>query len=697
MLFTAISLLAVIADPVQSEVTDEPVERIQVQGQFRAVNVHQAPTSVSVLQADTISARHGTHLEDVFNVMPNVNFSSGSSRARFMQIRGIGERSQFVDPINPSVGILIDGINYSGLGQAAGLFDISQVEVYRGPQSGRFGADGMAGMLVLESTQARDEFHGFWQLGAANYNAVEGGFAVGGGVGDLGRARLSVKQQRDDGFIENTYLGRDDTQSRSERSARFNLWSDITSGWQLRTTLHHYHQDNGYDAFSLDNTRQTYSDKPGQDDARIVSGRLAATYFGANSYELELSYSHLSADTVYSYDEDWTYPGIAPGWEYASTDAYWRNRDDHTIEARWVSTLPSQWYGFPTDWVFGWYSHQRDEHLQRAFYDWDADAEALFESDYQTQHHAVYGELTHHLTNHWQLTTGLRFEHYNNDYSDSNAVNEQPTDTMLGGRLSLSYQPDTDQLWYATWSRGYKAGGVNGAALGKVGDNPELEPYLRARANFAPEYLSGLELGYKYVSADEAVALNVAVFHQRRDQVQLKSWINRAQTFIGFIENADGGTTQGLEFELRWQPTKQLQWFANVGLLDSEIRGFVTEDGVDMTGRDQAQAPNYQLNTGVNWQLLDNLSASVQIDSKDSFYFSDSHNSRSDNVNLLHANLVWQLEHWTVTLWGRNLTDNDYATRGFYFGNDPRIEYAPKTYVQLGEPRRVGVTFNYAM
>ena len=697
MFITAVSLVAAAAAADATTPPVEPIERIQVQGQFRAIQVHQAATSVSVLQADTMSARHGTHLEDVFNVMPNVNFASGSSRARFMQIRGIGERSQFVDPINPSVGIVIDGINYSGLGQAAGLFDISQVEVYRGPQSGRFGADGMAGMLVLESTQPRNEFSGFWQLGAANYNAVEGGFAVGGQLGALGRGRVSVYQQRDDGFMENSYLQRDDTQQRSERNAKFNLWTDVADDWQIRTTLHHYHQDNGYDAFSLDNTRLTYSDAPGEDDASIQAGRIAGHYFGAPNYKLELSYSWLQSDTLYSYDEDWSYQGIAPGWEYSSIDAYWRDRTDHTLEARLVSTVPMSWFGLPTDWVIGWYSQQRDETLQREFFDWDIDSEALFASEYQSSNHALYGELNHYFSSQWQLTTGLRVEKYNNDYADNNAVQEQPEDTMLGGRVSLSYQPNADQLWYGTWSRGYKAGGVNGAALGQVGDNPELAPFLRARANFAPEYLSGIELGYKYVSADDALALTVALFHQRREQVQLKSWINRAQTFIGFIENADGGTTQGLEFESRWQLNDTINWFANIGLLDSEIRGFVTEDGVDMTGRDQAQAPNYQVNTGVNWELNDSLSANVQVDSKDSFYFSDSHNSKSDPITLLHANIVWQIDQWTVTFWGRNLTDKDYATRGFYFGNDPRIEYAPRTYVQWGEPRRIGVTFNYAM
>ena len=55
----------------------------------------------------------------------------GASRGRFVLIRGIGERSQFVEPLNPSIGLIIDGIDFSGLGNAGTLFDVEQVEVLR--------------------------------------------------------------------------------------------------------------------------------------------------------------------------------------------------------------------------------------------------------------------------------------------------------------------------------------------------------------------------------------------------------------------------------------------------------------------------------------------------------------------------------------------------------------------------------------
>ena len=63
-----------------------------------------------------------------------MNYASGSSRARYYQIRGIGERGQFIEPINPSVGPLYDGVDLSGVGTIANLFDVEQVEILRGPQ-----------------------------------------------------------------------------------------------------------------------------------------------------------------------------------------------------------------------------------------------------------------------------------------------------------------------------------------------------------------------------------------------------------------------------------------------------------------------------------------------------------------------------------------------------------------------------------
>jgi len=202
-------------------------------------------------------------------------------------------------------------------------------------------------------------------------------------------------------------------------------------------------------------------------------------------------------------------------------------------------------------------------------------------------------------------------------------------------------------------------------------------------------------LGYKWANAQQTQQLTVAAFAQYRDDVQLKGWINEQQTFVGYIENAASGRVNGLELAWRQQLDQQWLWFASLGLLDSNMQGFVTQSGIDMSGRELAHAPSFSVNSGVQWQPIADLTVTLQADGKDKFYYSDSHNSQSQRITLLHANIAYQLQDWRINLWARNITDRDYGVRGFYFGNDPRLEYEPRTYEQFGEPRRFGITFTH--
>jgi outer membrane receptor protein involved in Fe transport len=132
------------------------IEDIIVRAEFRPVNIMETPNSISLISADNIAERNANFLTEVLASAPNLNYSSGASRGRYFQIRGIGERSQFVDPLNPGVGLMIDGIDYSTLGAAATMFDVEQVEVLRGPQGTLFGANALAGMINISSKAPTD-------------------------------------------------------------------------------------------------------------------------------------------------------------------------------------------------------------------------------------------------------------------------------------------------------------------------------------------------------------------------------------------------------------------------------------------------------------------------------------------------------------------------------------------------------------
>ena len=120
---------AMLSVPSWKEITPAELPSMIISADFRPNEAQETPVSLTTIDDEVIESRGAQHLEDVLNLAPNVNISSGAARGQYFQIRGIGERSQFSAPINPSVGLLIDGIDFSRTGGAATLFDIETVEI----------------------------------------------------------------------------------------------------------------------------------------------------------------------------------------------------------------------------------------------------------------------------------------------------------------------------------------------------------------------------------------------------------------------------------------------------------------------------------------------------------------------------------------------------------------------------------------
>ena len=163
------------------------IEEVIVTADFRDAGLLKTAASITVFDSQTIGQRQARHLEQLLNLAPNVNFSSGASRGRFIQIRGIGERSQFIEPLNPSVGILVDGIDFTGIAGAATTMDIAQVEILRGPQGTLYGANALAGLINLSANQPSKQTQGNLEVSLGDYNTQTVSAAMGGPVNeDLG-------------------------------------------------------------------------------------------------------------------------------------------------------------------------------------------------------------------------------------------------------------------------------------------------------------------------------------------------------------------------------------------------------------------------------------------------------------------------------------------------------------------------------
>ncbi|MEK9869158.1 MAG: TonB-dependent receptor plug domain-containing protein [Gammaproteobacteria bacterium] len=412
-------LLSCLAVTASAGLNAQTIEEIVVTADLRKESTMNIAASVSVVSEAVIADRAAEHFEDVINAIPNVNFAAGSNRARFFQIRGIGERSQFINPINPSVGVLIDDVDFSGAATVATMTDVSQVEVLRGPQGTRYGANALAGLINIKTNDATAAPTLRLRLSAGDYGHRVLGLIAGGALSDAVNARLVIASSESDGYIDNDFLGRDDTNNRDELTLRGKLnWQ--TNDWKVGLTAARVDIDNGYDAFSLDNTRQTLSDEPGFDAQESTYFALKATR-ELSAGTLELRANHASSDISYGYDEDWSYTGIHP-WGYTSTDHYFRDRDTLSLEARVISGPDARILSDSTDWVIGVYSLQSEESLTRDY----TYAAGPFDSEYNFDTLAIFGQFDTALSDRLVLSTGLRFERRETDYNDSALVRFSP-------------------------------------------------------------------------------------------------------------------------------------------------------------------------------------------------------------------------------------------------------------------------------
>lgn len=664
----------------------DAIEEIIVTGELRTDELNTFPSSISVVTADEIAQRDAQHLEQIFALTPNVSFASGASRARYLQIRGVGETGQFVEPLNSSVGLVIDHVDFSGIGAIGTLYDVDQVEVFRGPQGTLYGANALAGLVNVTTNEPTDHLEAGIRAEGGDYSTYNLGTYVSGPVTDTADGRIAVQQYLSDGYVHNEYLNRDDTNNFDELTTRGKLRWQLGTETTIEFAAGYIDIDNGYDAFSLDNKRDTISDQPGSDKQTSKFGSIVATFEQPTGFLVETIMGHADSDISYGYDEDWTYVGFDPN-GYSSTDRYVRDWQTTSAEVRLVSDESARIWGGSTDWVAGVYGLEQQVDLRRVYTFLLDD----FRSSYKIDHVALFGQTDTHFGAATTLTAGLRVERHEANYDDVEGVHFTPNENLWGGRIAIDRLVRPDTLIYASFSRGYKAGGFN--------TDGTLDADLR---QFDPETLYNFEIGAKGSWRDDHLTGRVAVFYMWRDDMQVGTSLIRVRPdgsseFIEYTGNAANGSNYGAEVEVHWVPTPRLDIFGSIGLLASEYDNFVNAAGAELDGRQQAQAPSYQAFVGIQYQLAGNWYVGAEAEARDAYYFSDSNDFQSHPYELVNVTLGFTQARWSAKAWAKNLLDEDYSVRGYFFGNDPRIDYASSGYTQHGDPRRYGVTVNWQL
>ena len=668
-------------------------------------SLQKITSSVTIFTANDIRLSSTDHFQTLIDKIPNLNWAGGTSRPRYFQIRGIGERSHYFGegPPNFSVGFVIDDMDLSGMGMVGLLYDMDQIEVFKGPQSSVYGPNAMAGLISMRSTNPTNQFEMKSSTNFGTDNHYGGNSVMNVRFMKDMNMRLTGIYNYCDGFHENVNQNITDSNKREEAFSRMKFSYNPNNRLSILTTLIYAELKNGYDVWAPDNNTDfiTYSNDKGEDSQTTFGYSLRANFKPRENLKITSISSFTETDLVHAYDGDWAdstywhdnhgFDPVVEGWSYEFYDENERNRANLIQEIR--LSMGSIILG-------GYFKHLKEQDEATGYLFGGIATDAWSTYDFNTM--AGYAQYEQDLSTIFKLIANVRFEQNKMDYEGtSEGLNENwekvellPVEfkmkhSMLGYRGSVHYLKDAFTSFYGSVSQGYKSGGVN------------QQPYLSDTSRpFDPEFIQNFEVGFKHLKNNYRSQLS-AFYGNRTDQqvsVSSQQIVGDPNSFLYYTGNAGSGTIQGFEWENMLNITSNFSMDASLGYLKTWVNKFIYQENYEMEGyggdREAAMSPKMTGSVGFNYENESGIFSSATLNFKDEYYFSDSHNQKSKPYSLLNINFGKSFGKTTATLWIRNALDERYATRGFYFGLIPP-DYPDQLWKSYGDPRQIGVTIGY--
>lgn len=691
------------------------LDSITVTARKREETLQEVPVAVTAFTSEALDKLNVQDIADLDSQVPNLTIyaARGASSTVTAYIRGVGQS----DPTwgaDPGVGIYLDDV-YIARPQGALLdvFDVSRIEVLRGPQGTLYGKNTIGGAIKYISRGLPTQVEGYAQITAGNYNQLDAKAAIGGPLGgaDSGlRGRIAVASMNRDGFGENTLTGQP-ISDKQINAARLNLGAYAGDDFDVQFALDWIDDQSGMRGSKMLAPNPFTPAYPPMDDRYDIRSGMQ----NLNSVETKGA----SATVNWRPNEDMA-------WKYVVAK---RESDSHSnIDFDTTPVKLADVGGFYEDsqvsnevqfnydaggrvrGVVGLYqfSGEAGGQIRNNFFNLqfgDTRGKVLTDSI------ALYADWTFDLTNKLKLDVGARYTDedkravvLNRFYSDATftrpiavAADFDKTTNFknVSPKVSLDYQITPDIMVYGLATRGFKSGGYNIRA-NAVAVPLSAEP-------FDDETVDSFEIGSKMGFLDSRLFLNLSAFHNKYKDIQLSVFtgidtngdgVNDA--FFGDFTNAGKGTVNGLEVEYQFLPTANWLISGNLAWLDTKYDEYM-DRGVNVADQMKfTNAPDFSgaLNVEYRTELANgsNLSARVGYSYQSEVWPTTDLSPviRQDGYGLVNAGVIWKLnDAWTFSLQGTNLADKEYRTTGY---NIPAVGTLIGFY---GPPRQYSLSVRY--
>lgn len=717
------------------------IAEIVVTAQKRAENLQDVPVSVTALTSQALAARGVTNVLALNNMAPGMRISANDAAANpKIYIRGVG-LSDFNPNASSGVGVYTDGVYIgSPLAQMAGFFDLAQVEVLRGPQGTLYGRNTNGGAINITTKRPTQSFTADASLEYGSFNAVRAEAGVGGPIiADKLAFRAAAQLTQDDGYTHNRVTG-NDLNAADNWAGRLSLLYTPSDDFEVLAQVNRYvnrgdsitpqHRalfpsdaaSTGPDGLCLASAYASgactdlmgYVDTDGNDRAvdSNLEGKDKIDLFGASA-QATWSFNKLQLVSVTAWQ--WAHRNNVEntdGGPLQMIEINYRSRHQQfTQELRLQSDDPAA----RLSWVLGGYfmdERVEDNTRQDTLRDYRpffvtpdnptgvsaADSVAVFGWPYvqKTKGYAVFGQADYKFTDRLTGTVGLRWSadkkhmNYRSQIEDGAFIllesDQKKTFSAFSGRLGLRYELTPDTNVYATYNRGYKAGGFFG---GLATTPEEVEPYDN-------ETLDAYEIGMKSEFFDRRVRLNVSGFYYDYKNQQVFAQALRNGLTVLVLDNAANSEVYGGEAEITARPIQPLTLTAGISLLHAKFGEYFSE-GQDFTGNWLPQSPKVTFNVAANYvaPLASGASIVANVDANYSSkaYFENSNAPRlsQDSVWVAGAQLSWRSPDQTIEAgaFARNLFDKSYVV------SISNIDSLGEDLLTMNRPRSLGVFLRY--
>ena len=705
------------ADTVRSH----KLEDVIVTANKREESIIKVNTSITSLSSKKIEDTRTWGLSGLSALVPNYNYQElGVSFQQIQAIRGIQVFSE-----NPAVSTYIDDVNNIDiLANGFAFTDIERVEVLRGPQGTLYGRNAMGGVVNIITKKPTNKTSAFGELSFGNLGLQR--YSTGYKspiIKDKLFFGMNGLYQTQEGFLKNDITGTSSTDTKLNGKAvggEQNFYGNIYLKWlptsRFNVTLNVKGQKDKSDnsGFMVSQSSDTYAfENPdrinlariAKHERNILNTSLVAKYLG-NNYTLT---SISSLQTIAFGFQDLDFPGIYHSYyngkigELLPPQKVWSEefRINSNSEGKLQYTAGVYWFaqkGYePTT-----NTAYELSNAEATMFGLPSGAFLINRNRSNNSGIAGFGELSYLLTPKLKATFGLRYDHEKreaifNGFGDAMLLNGVVTDikpnitangtySAVSPKLSLSYAVNDLSNIYASFTRGFRAGGINASSLP-----------AGVRQTFNPEFSNNYELGFKAFLLDKKLSVGASAFLIQWKDLQ---FYNLVAPFTYARENVGDAQSAGFELEITAIPAKGLQLDGSFGYNPTEYKGFNLKrvnfgTGVETTtaigGNSLSNAPSHTIFLGAQYEytIATKLKAVVRGEVRNiGSYYTDIQNKiEQPTYTVINSRIGLTYDKYSLFFWGQNLNNERYLA----FGN-PDSSFGRS--VRTAAPRTVGVTLS---